>query len=126
MGRKVARIVALLLLLVTGYLGIHNGIVERANRYSPFQRSVYVGVILYGVLGLVTAYAVIRHRRWGVRTATAWAVMITYVSATAALAYAGDDASLVGAVAAGMGAGLIGAGVIWAVREAPVPDERRV
>ena len=116
MGRSIARVVALLILAVTGVIGTYNAYDEWANPYTPFQRAVYGGVVVYGVLGLVGVYGVLRHRSWRDRVVLAWGVAITLVSGTAALAYAGDDATIVGAVAAFVGGALIAAFVIWAVR----------
>jgi hypothetical protein len=121
MGRRIARVVGILLLVVTGLLGLYNGVIERSDVETPLQASVNVGVLLYGVLGLVGAYAALRRRRWGVWSVTAWAVLITYVSGTAALAFAGADAGVVGAVSAAAGAALIGAFVVWAVRPVSLP-----
>jgi hypothetical protein len=118
MGRKVARLVAVLLLGVAGLLGIWNGIDERTNAYSSFQRTVYVGVVLYGLLGLIGAYGVIRRRRWSHRVVLAWALVITFVSGTAPIAYGGADVTAVAAIASGAGGALIGAFVLWAVRAA--------
>jgi hypothetical protein len=118
MGRSIARGIAILLLGVTGVLGIYNGIDERANPYSLFQRIVYVGVVLYGMLGLIGTYGVIRRQGWSHRVVVAWALAITFVSSTAAIAYGGSDATPIAAVAAGAGAALIGAFVVWAVRVA--------
>jgi hypothetical protein len=123
MGRSIARIVAVLLLAATGVLGVYGGITERVDARTPFQVSVTAGVLLYGALGLVGTYAVLRRRAWGVWSVTAWAVLITYVSGTAALAYAGEDASLVGAVSAAVAAALVGAFVVWAVRPGSSPPE---
>jgi membrane associated rhomboid family serine protease len=119
MGRSIARLVAILLLVVTGLLGVYNGVIERSDVETPLQASVNAGVLLYGVLGLVGTYGALRRRRWVVWSVTAWAILITYVSGTAALAFAGADAGIVGAVSAAVGAALIGAFVVWAVRPAP-------
>ena len=116
MGRSIARIVAILILAATGAIGIYNGFDEWANPYSPFQRAVYFGVVLYGVLGLVGAYGAIRRRRWSRPVAIAWAAMVTFVSGTAALAYGGADVTAFAAIAAGVSGALIGAFVVWAVR----------
>jgi len=40
-------------------------------------------------------------------------LVVTYVSSTAALAFAGSNASVAGAVSGGIGAALIGAGIVW-------------
>jgi hypothetical protein len=133
MGRRIARIVAILLLVASGVLGLHNGVAERSEAQTPLQVSVNTCVLLYGVLGLVGAYGALRRQRWGLWPVGAWAVLITYVSGTAALAYAGAEATAVGAVSAAASAALIGAFVIWAVRNtagrvayvAPAGDGRR-
>lgn len=118
MGRSVARIVGILVLAATGALGIYNGFDEWTNPYSPFQRAVYFGVVAYGVLGLVGSYAVIRRRRWSRAVVLAWALFITFVSGTAATAYAGAGVTPLAAIAAGAGGALVGAFVAWATRMA--------
>jgi hypothetical protein len=120
MSRRIARIAAILLLVVTGVLGVYNGVIERSDARTPLQGSVNVGVLSYGVLGLAGAYGALRRRGWVVWIVSAWAILITYVSGTAALAFAGADASVLGAVSAAVSAALIGAFVVWAVR-APAP-----
>jgi hypothetical protein len=118
MGRRIARFIALLLLAITGALGIYNGVDERANHYSLFQRIVYLGVVLYGVLGLIGTYGVIRRRRWSHGVVVAWALAVTFVAGTAATAYGGPEVTPVAAISGGVGAALVGAFVIWAVRAA--------
>jgi hypothetical protein len=118
MGRSIARIVAILLLAATGVLGIYNGFDEWANPYSPFQRTVYVGVVSYGVLGLIGTYGVIRRRSWRRPVVIAWAVFVTFVSGTAAVAYGGPEVTPIAAIAAGAGGALAGAFVVWATRMA--------
>ena len=116
MGRSIARIVAILILIATGALGVYNGFNEWKNPYSPFQRAVYFGVVLYGVLGLVGAYGVIRRRGWSRPVVIGWASMVTFVSATAAIAYSNARVTPLAAIAAGASAALLGAFVVWAAR----------
>ena len=113
MGRKAAWIVAILLLLNTGAVGFYNGVTEFAEAHTPLQRSVTAGVFLYGVFGLSAAIALFVRHRWSVPLSAVWAVVVTYVASTAALAYAGEDATIGAAVSGGVGAGLIGAFVVW-------------
>jgi len=54
MGRKIAWVLSLALLLFTGVVGIYNGITERSTGATTLQKSVTAGVFLYGVLGLIT------------------------------------------------------------------------
>ena len=116
MARRVAWIVSILLLLNTGGLGVYNGIAELSSARTPLQQSVTLGVLLYGILGLVAAVMLAARRPVAVWLSVAWAVAVTYVASTAALAYAGDDATLRGAFAAGTGALLLGLGVVWCAR----------
>lgn len=115
--RRVARALALLILLITGVLGLYNGVTERSGARSALQSSVTIGVLLYGLLGLASAYGVVRQRAWSVWSVTAWAVVVTYVSGTAALAYGGDDVTMVTALASGLAGALIGAFVLWATAD---------
>lgn len=116
MGRKAAWILSILVLLNTGALGVYNGVTELSQPTTPLQRSVTTGVLVYGILGIAGAIALIARWRSAVWLASAWAGVVTYVASTAALAYAGSDATVGGAVAAGVGAALIGLGVVWCAR----------
>jgi len=125
-GRRAAWVVSLLLLVANGVLGLYNGVTERNDAPTLFQSSVRAGVILYGVLGLVAGWAMLRRRPWSVQAAIAWGVVITYVAATAALAYAGDHATIAGAIASGIASALIAAGVVWTARATSGADARIV
>ena len=116
MARKAAWIVAILLLLNTGVLGLYNGLGELSEARTPLQRSVTMGVLIYGILGLSAAVALFVRHRWSVPLSIAWGVVITYVASAAAPAYAGEDATVGGVIAGGIGAGLIGVLVVWCAR----------
>jgi len=118
MGRKAVWIVAILLLFNTGLVGFYNGVTEFAEAHTPLQKSVTAGVFVYGIFGLSAAVALLVRHRWSVPLSAAWAVVVTYVASTAALAYAGEDATISAAISAGVGAGLIGLFVVWCAREA--------
>jgi hypothetical protein len=116
MARKAAWIVAILLLLNTGVLGVYSGLGELSEAHTALQRSVTMGVLIYGVLGLAAALALLVRHRWSIPLSIAWGVVITYVAAAAAPAYAGDDATIGGTIAGGIGAGLIAVFVVWCAR----------
>jgi len=118
MGRKAVWIVAILLLFNTGLVGFYNGVTEFAEAHTPLQKSVTAGVFVYGIFGLSAAVALLVRHRWSVPLSAVWAVVVTYVASTAALAYAGEDATIGAAISAGVGAGLIGLFVVWCAREA--------
>ena len=121
MGRKAAWIVAILLLLNTGVVGVYNGVTEFADAHTPLQRSVTAGVFVYGIFGLAAATALFVRHRWSVPLSAVWAVVVTYVASTASLAYAGEDATIGAALSGGIGAGLIGVFVVWCARAATRP-----
>lgn len=116
MGRKAAWILSILLLLNTGGIGLYDGLTELSDARTPLQRSVTLGVLAYGILGIAAAVMLGARRPVAVWLAAGWAIVVTYVASTAALAYSGDDATLGGAAAAGVGASLLGLGVVWCAR----------
>ena len=113
MGRTVAWVLSLALLLFTGVVGLYNGLTEWGEGRTPMQHSVTAGVLLYGLLGLVSAFGMFRRRRWSVGTVIAWAVAVTYVPGAAVLVYGGEDAFISSAIAASLGSALIALGVLW-------------
>ena len=116
MARTTGLVLSVLLLIVSGWLGLSNGLRELSDTFTPFQRTVSTGVLIYGILGIAGAIALIARWRSAVWFTTAWAVVVTFVASTAAHAYAGEDATLVGAIAGGLGTALIGFGVVWCAR----------
>ena len=107
MARRIAWALAILLLLVSGVLGVYNGSTEWADARTALQRSVTGGVLLYGVLGLVTGVGLLRRQRWSLPLAIAWGVVVTYVPGAAVMAYGGPDATPGAALAASLGAAFV-------------------
>ena len=126
MGRKIAWVLSLCVLTILGCLGVYNGLTEWGEGPTPFQHSVTVGVLLYGVLGLITAYGLVRRERWTIWPAIGWAIAVSYVPGVAVMAYGGEDAILSSAIAASAGSALIALGVIWTVRVATRESARTV
>src|ERR1700716_3574625 len=100
MGRKIAWVLSLAVLIVTGVLGVRNGVTEWNSGTTWAQKSVPLGVFLYGVFGLATAYGLFRRRKWSVGTAIAWGIAIAYVPGVAIMAFGGEGAILSSAIAA--------------------------
>ena len=116
MGRKIAFALSLITLLFTGVIGVYNGLTQWVEGETPLQHSVTVGVFLYGVFGLVTAYGLLRRRRWPLKTGIAWAIPIVYVPGVAVMVYGDDGAALGSAIAASAGSALIALGVLWTIK----------
>jgi len=114
--QRVAWWLSLIVLLVTGVTGLVNGIPERGEAEDVLQLSIAYGVVAYGVLGMLAAYGLWRRKSWAVLAGVLWAVVVTYVASMAAVAYAPDDATIIGSVSAGVGAALIGWGVVHTIR----------
>ena len=113
MGRKIAWVVSLALLIFSGVVGTYNGLTEWGEGRNALQHSVTVGVLLYGIFGLISAYGLARRKRWSLRTVIVWTIAVSYVPGVAVMAYAGEDAILASAVAASVGSLLLALGVIW-------------
>jgi hypothetical protein len=129
MRRAIGWALSLVMLFGTGALGLYNGVRELAYTLTPLQRSVSIGVLVYGVLGLAAGVALAARHRASVWLAAIWGAVITYVASLAAIAYAGADASLIGSVASGVASALIAAGVVWSARGStrrwPAPETGR-
>ena len=106
-------VLSLAVLVVTGVLGVYNGITEWGEGQTVMQHSVTAGVLLYGLFGLVTALGLFRRRAWSVGTSIAWAAALTYVPGVAITAYGGGGGTMLSAIAASAVTGLIAAAVVW-------------
>ena len=117
MTRKIAYILSLAVLLFSGVVGVYNGITEWGDAATPLQKSVTIGVFLYGVSGLLAVFGLLRRNRWGFYCAIIWAIAVTYVPGAAVMGYAEEGATLGAAIASSVGAGLIAVFVLWSTRE---------
>jgi hypothetical protein len=116
MGRKVAWLLSIVVLVGTGVMGVRNGVVELPDAATALQKSVTVGVLLYGILGLVAGIGLAARRPWSRWAALLWGVVVTYVATAAVIAYGGADASTGAALTGGAATALIAAGVAWTAR----------
>jgi hypothetical protein len=105
-GKTIAWVLAVLVLIGTGMLGVRNGVAEWSGAGTGWQKSVTGGVLLYGVLGLGAGIGLLRRRAWSLPLAVAWGVVVTYVPGVAVLAYGGRDGTIGAALAASSGAAL--------------------
>lgn len=118
--RKAAWFLSIVLLLGTGLMGLLNGSREWDDPSGAFQRSVTLGVLLYGVLGVAGGVGLALRRRWSVPLAAAWAIVVTYVATVASFAFHdptfSQSGTVIGTVASGFATALIGWFVVWAAR----------
>jgi hypothetical protein len=126
MARRIAWVLILAMLGVTGTLGLYNGVSEWGDARTGLQRSVTAAVLLYGVAGLVSTYGLVLRRRWSVWAAVVWGVGAAYAGTVAAVAYGGQDATAVGVLAAGIASVLLVAATIWGVRVATRGEAAKV
>jgi hypothetical protein len=118
--RKVGWVLAIAVLLLTGIVGLLNGVRELGDVHSRLQRSVTSAVLLYGIWGTAAAVGLALRRPWSIRASTAWAVFVTYAATVASFAYSdptfSQGSTIGGTIAAGVSTALLGAVVIWAAR----------
>lgn len=118
--RRIAWLLSIFVLALTGVLGVVNGASEWGDAATALQKSVTGGVLLYGILGIPGAIGLALRKRWSLPIVVLWGVVVTYVPAAAVLGYAPDgtwSAALPGSIAAG----LIAIGVAWATHVATRP-----
>lgn len=113
MLRKLGWLLAILMLLATGCIGIYNGTHEWADARTVLQQSVTGGVFLYGVVGLLAGIGLALRRRWSFPAAVVWGVIVTYVPGAAVIGYGGADTPTSAAIVASAGSALIAAFVVW-------------
>ena len=106
-------IFATALLVAISALGMYGGIDElrSVDEVTPLQRSVSIGSLIYGLVGLAAGVGVLLRRRWGYTLAIVWGVVITYTGGMASHAW-GETSAPVTAVATLMTAFVAGI-VIW-------------
>ena len=132
--KKLALVVTITLLLVSGYFGVSNGTREFGQAQTTLQRSVSCAVILYGFLGFVGALLLMRRHSWSVVVIAGWAISAAYAASVATFAYSDPTFAQPGTLAAVLSAGaatlLIGAFVVWTarrtVRESATPADRGI
>jgi hypothetical protein len=118
--RKAAWILAIVLIGITGALGLYNGPRDLGDGVTPLQKSVSIAVTLYGVFGVTGAIGLARRRRWSVTVIAAWALAVMYAATIASFAFHdpafSEEGTLAGVIGASVSTAVIGALMIWAAR----------
>jgi hypothetical protein len=115
--KKLAQILALVLVAVTSVLGLASLPDEFRNLGGTLlQQSVAFGAALHSVLGVLVVAAALRRRSWAGIAAIVWTISVVYTASVASVAWESpvDGGVLVGGVAAGVSCALIGWWVTWA------------
>lgn len=118
--KKVGWILAIALLLVSGYAGVTESFEQLGQDVTALQRSVSVAVLIYGVLGFVGAFALIRRRPWSVGVTAVWGAATLYAATIASFAFHdpsfSQSGTITGTVAAFASVATICGLVVWATR----------
>lgn len=109
-----ARTLAGSLLVYTGISGISRFPQEFRDSETLLQRVTEVGVLAYGIAGVVAAIALLLRHRWAVPAAVAWAVAVAYTGSLAPVSFGGTSVWI--GVASGILSALVGAAVVWLAR----------
>jgi len=125
-GRRVAWILAALVLFSTGAVGLFNSYAEWGDARTGLQRLVQIGVAVYGVFGVLAAVALVRRRPISVGLTLVWGLGATCAGTVASFAYSDPtfsrEETVAGTMGALFGSLIIVALVVWAARVATRPQ----
>ena len=117
-GERVWRAIALgvlvLLLLVTAYNGLVEGVIATRHAGTPGMRVATVTQLLYGICSVVALLALATKRRWALWPVVGWAAAVIATAGLAPVVYGGAPVRT--GVLSGVAAALLLGLVIWAWR----------
>lgn len=124
---------AVLVLLGTGVVGLRDGLSELGAGATVLQNSVSGAVLIYGIFGLIAGIGVLARKRWGVFAVYPWAAGAVYAATVASFAFSdptfAKNGTIAGVASAFVASLLIGWWAIWAagtrVRDASLPPVPR-
>jgi hypothetical protein len=118
--KKVGWIVAIVLLLVSAYVGLWEDLNQLGRGDTALQRSVTYAVFAYGLLGLSGAVGLARRRTWSLPVIVGWAVATLYAATIASFAFHdptfSNSDTIKGTVAAFASVAVVCGLVVWAAR----------
>jgi hypothetical protein len=94
---RIMRFAAIILLVLSAYFGLTNGLEEIRATDTNLKKSVGVTQVGYALVALGTLLSLWFRPAWAVRLAAGWAVLVTLTAVLAALAW---PATLTSALAA--------------------------
>jgi hypothetical protein len=86
-SRRVGEFLVLALLILTGAVGLKNGPDELRGARGFLQNVVSIAVMLYGVAGVIAAFALWRRRRWTLAVMILWGLAGVTAATVAPIAY---------------------------------------
>lgn len=111
-------VLAVLVLLATGVVGLRDGLSDVGAGETVLQNSVSGAVLIYGIFGIIAGVGVLACRRWGVFAVYPWAAGAVYAATVASFAFSDPTFSKQGTIAGVVGAFvasvLMGWWAIWA------------
>ena len=128
--RKAAWILAIVVIGLTGLVGLYEGPRDIGGAETTLQKSVSIAVTLYGLFGVLGAIGLARRKPWSVPVVAAFALAVMYAATIASFAFhdptISQEGTLAGVIGAGVSTAVFGALMVWAARSAtrlPPPAE---
>ncbi|HEV8600168.1 MAG TPA: hypothetical protein VGQ69_12460 [Gemmatimonadales bacterium] len=112
--RVIALGVLVILLLVTGYNGLVEGVIATHHAGTAGMRVATVTQLLYGVCAVVALLALAAKQRWVLWPVAGWALAVIATAGLAPVVYGGTPVRT--GLVAGAGAALVLGLVLWAWR----------
>src|SRR5438067_2435812 len=118
MWRWIGFVILVLLLLLTAYTGLNDGLEGAHNAMGLGQQAVTVTQLAYGVCAILALSAMGARHRIATRFLYGWCVATVVTSTLAPMVYGG--ASLVVGIVSGITGALIAVLVVWIWRRSPL------
>jgi hypothetical protein len=112
--RRLLLVVAIVLLLVLAWTGIHGGMDQLSRVHSTAQTIQTAFQFVYGVSAVLGIVTVFWARRWNAAILVCWTIALAFAGGLGATAWGGTSV-LIGVIS-GIIAGLVGAGIAWLLR----------
>jgi uncharacterized membrane protein len=109
--RRIVSSLLVLLLSVTGVLGVWNGLDDFRNAKTTWQRAVSASVFLYGVAAFVAIAGILKRRKWGLLFVSVWGVSCIFAAFGGTLFYGETDVRT--AILAGASVLLVAGPLLW-------------
>lgn len=89
------------LILFTSLSGIWNGFRDWSENKNLGERMVTVAVIIYGITGAISVFAMLLKRKWIMIPLIVWSIAVFFAATAAPYVYS-DEAKWIGTIASGI------------------------